>query len=265
MDGEESAPNLRAINGFAVTATPWPGRLSALAALLGGLALLNASPASARLTTGFVQELEEALNSGDESAIAILVQGSDGLIRSDLESRYAQLRERFPDSRWSLSLGPDQADGRSTLEVKVEGSSSRDGRSFRLNASQTLAVNSDGTTLGDQEVLSEESVVHSGERDLPVSLMVPDTVLTGQRYDFDVLMDEPLSDAVLAGGLAELTPEQLSSGEGPDLKLGALNAGGIFKTIQAPYRPGSQSWAVLLLHPQGTVSISRMVRVVNRL
>ena len=73
------------------------------------------------------------------------------------------------------------------------------------------------------------------------------------------------SRRLLAGGLAELTDEQLSSGEGPDLKLGALNAGGIFKTIQAPYRPGSQSWAVLVLHPEGTVSISRMVRVVNRL
>ena len=265
MDLEGSAPNLRAIPWFTVIATPCLGRLPALAALLGGMALLNASPAWAQLNPTLVQQLEEALNSGDESAVATLVQGGDGLVRTDLESRYAELLERFPESRWSLSQGPDQADGRSTLEVTVEGSTSRDGRSFRLNAKQTLAVNSDGTILGEQEVLSEESVVHSGERDLPVSLIVPETVLTGQRYDFDVLVDEPLKEAVLAGGLAELTDEQLSSGEGPDLKLGALNAGGIFKTIQAPYRPGSQSWAVLVLHPEGTVSISRMVRVVNRL
>ena len=128
MDLEGSAPNLRAIPWFTVIATPCLGRLPALAALLGGMALLNASPAWAQLNPTLVQQLEEALNSGDESAVATLVQGGDGLVRTDLESRYAELVERFPDSRWSLSQGPDQADGRSTLEVTVEGSTSRDGR-----------------------------------------------------------------------------------------------------------------------------------------
>ncbi|MEB3177391.1 MAG: hypothetical protein VKJ87_07330 [Synechococcus sp.] len=249
-----------------MTASSWLPRLQGLVAAAAGAVLLHAQPAAAGLSTTLVQKLETALNNGDGSALAVLVNGSDGLVRTPMESRYALLRERFPDSRWQLSTGKDLPDGRSTLEVQVRGSSSNaEGRNFRLSASQTLAVRSEGEQLGPQEVLAEESIVHSGERDLPVSVVVPDTVLTGQRYDLDVVMDEPLKQAVLAGGLAELTPQQLENNEGPDLKLGALNAGGIFKTIQAPYRPGSQSWAVLLLHPEGTVSISRMVRVVDRL
>ena len=50
--------------------------------------------------------------------------------------------------------------------------------------------------------------------------------------------------------------------ESPTLELTALNAGGLFKTVQAPLRPGSQTWAVLLVHPQGVVSASKRVRVV---
>ena len=235
-------------------------------AIAAGAVLLHGQPAAAGLNASLIQKLETALNNGDSSALAVLVNGSDGLVRAPMESRYELLRERFPDSRWQLSAGKDLPDGRSTLEVEVSGSGSNaEGRSFRLSASQTLAVSSEGEQLGPQEVLAEESIVHSGEKDLPVSVIVPDTVLTGQRYDLDVLMEEPLEDAVLAGGLAELTPQQMEDNEGPDLKLGALNAGGIFKTIQAPYRPGNQSFAVLLLHPEGTVSINRMVRVVNRL
>ena len=114
-------------------------------------------------------------------------------------------------------------------------------------------------------MLAEESIVRSGERDLAVSVLAPDTVLTGQRYDLDVLMDEPLKDATLAGGLTELTEADLLQEASPEIELGALNAGGIFKTIQAPYEAGRQAWAALLLHPEGTVSISRTVRVVNRL
>ena len=40
--------------------------------------------------------------------------------------------------------------------------------------------------------------MRSGDQDLPVSLLIPDAVLTGQRYDVDVVFDEPLDGAVAA-------------------------------------------------------------------
>jgi hypothetical protein len=95
-----------------------------------------------------------------------------------------------------------------------------------------------------------------------VTLQIPDAVLTGQRYDVDVLLDEPLDGAIAAGGIVELTPEQARSLESPELQLGALGGGGLFRTVQAPLTPGSQTWGVLLVHPQGLVSVSKRVRVV---
>jgi hypothetical protein len=32
--------------------------------------------------------------------------------------------------------------------------------------------------------------------------------------------------------------------------------------VQAPLKPGSQTWAVLLVHPKGIVSTTKRVRVV---
>ena len=242
-----------------MTATPW------LSLLLGGVVSLHMPAAHAQLSGALLNQLQNALNSGDTAALADLVTSSDEIGGSELENRYSQLRRQFPDSQWSLAAGQDLADGRNTLKVNVVGNGSQAGREFRLQASQTLAVRSDGLTLGSQEVLAEESIVRSGERDLAVSVLAPDTVLTGQRYDLDVLMDEPLKDATLAGGLTELTEADLLQEASPEIELGALNAGGIFNTIQAPYEAGRQAWAALLLHPEGTVSISRTVRVVNRL
>jgi hypothetical protein len=125
-------------------------------------------------------------------------------------------------------------------------------------------VQQNGNRLSSQEILGEESILRSGKANLAVSVIAPEEVLTGQRYDFDVVLDQPLKDSVLAGGISELSREAIASLRSPDISLGALNGGGIFKTIQAPYKPGSQSWAVLLMHPEGTVSVSRMVRVVAR-
>ena len=49
----------------------------------------------------------------------------------------------------------------------------------------------------------------------------------------------------------------------PSMELGALGGGGLFKTVQAPQSPGSQTWAVLLVHPDGIVSATKRVRVVS--
>jgi hypothetical protein len=104
--------------------------------------------------------------------------------------------------------------------------------------------------------------LRSGEAELPVSLLIPDAVLTGQRYDVDVLFDEPLEGAVAAGGLVALTGQQVNALESPELQLGALGGGGLFKSVQAPFTPGAQTWAILLVHPKGIVSATKRVLVV---
>ena len=68
--------------------------------------------------------------------------------------------------------------------------------------------------------------------------------------------------ALVAGGLLALTPQQVAAMESPSLDLAALGGGGLFKTVQAPYTPGSQTWAVLLVHPKGVLSATKRVRVV---
>ncbi|MGB1776736.1 MAG: hypothetical protein ACPHGV_10410, partial [Synechococcus sp.] len=103
----------------------------------------------------------------------------------------------------------------------------------------------------------------SGERALPVTLVIPDQVLTGSRYDVELIVNRPLGDAVLAGGLLPLTSDQVRDQVRPNLPLAPLAGGGLFKSVQAPLRPGAQTWAVMLVHPEGVVTATKRVRVVN--
>ena len=48
---------------------------------------------------------------------------------------------------------------------------------------------------------------------------------------------------LLAGGLIALTPEQVLGQESPDIQLQPLGGGGLFKSVQAPFKPGIQTWA----------------------
>ena len=115
----------------------------------------------------------------------------------------------------------------------------------------------------EEELLEEQSLLRSGTAELPITVQIPGAVLTGSRYDIDVIFDEPLGQAVAAGGLIELTPDQRQEQQPPLVQLAPLGGGGLFKQVQAPQRSGIQSWAVMLVHPDGVITATQQVRVVD--
>ena len=234
-----------------------PAALALAGVALGQLLLPGALRAAPSL-----QALQTALNDPAPAALAALLEPGEGLDPAAIERRRAALRQRFPDASWSVRPGATLRDGRPTTEVLVTGSRREGGINFRLEARQQLVLSGSGPRFNRQEVLHESAILRSGDADLKVSLLFPDAVLTGQRYDLDVVFDEPLEGAVIAGAIQPVTAVEQLRLQSPDLQLDALGGGGLFKTVQAPYQPGSQTWGVLLVHPKGIVAASKRVRVV---
>jgi hypothetical protein len=222
-------------------------------------AVAQATPAP---SAPVLQALESALNARDDAALVALLKPGPGLDPVQLRQRRQILRQQFPDASWRVRAGTPLHDGRGTVTLQVSGTRVQGGSTYRLDAQQTLVLQSDGRHLTGQTLLTESSLLRSGEKALPVVLQIPDAVLTGQRYDVDLIVDDPLDGALVAGGIAAVTPQQVAAMESPPLELGALGGGGVFKTVRAPQTPGSQTWAVLLVHPQGVVSATKRVRVV---
>jgi hypothetical protein len=222
-------------------------------------ALVMATPLRAAPT---LEALQGALNTPGPGALAALVEAGPGLDPAQLEQRRSALRERFPDARWSVSAGTPLRDGRPTAEVLVTGTRQDGPHSFRFEARQLLVLGASGNRFNRQEVIRESSLLRSGATDLAVSLQIPDAVLTGQRYDLDVVFDDPLDGDLAAGAIKPVSPLEQLRFQSPDLSLEALGGGGLFKSVQAPYQPGIQTWGVLLVHPKGIVSATKQVRVV---
>jgi hypothetical protein len=179
-----------------------------------------------------------------------------------IRARRLTLRQQFPNARWQVLPASPLRDGRPTVTVSVSGTRTAGGAIYRLQSEQQLALSSDGQRINGQTVLRELSLLRSGEQSPSITVQIPDVVLTGQRYDVDVIFDEPLDGALLAGGLTAVSPEQIATQSSPNLELSTLWGGGLFKSVQAPLSPGSQTWAVLLVHPQGIVTATKRVRVV---
>jgi len=232
--------------------------LALSASLAVPLASWAASPSTEQL-----QALEKALNGSDAAALRALLAEGPGIDPALLERRWSTLRQQFPDARWQLTPGSPTQKGQPTINLRVIGSRVEGNVSYRLTGDQVLELRSDGQRISGQNLLREQTILRSGDSDLPVSVLIPDAVLTGQRYDVDVIFDDPLQGALVAGGIRALSSQQVAAMDSPPVELAAMGGGGLFKRVQAPYTPGSQTWAVLLVHPRGVVSATKRVRVVS--
>ena len=230
-----------------------------LPAALALAGLVTAAPLRAAPS---LQALQEALNSSSPEVLTTVLEPGKGLDPDEVANRRLLLREQFPDASWTVQPGAPLKDGRATTQITVAGSREEGPYRFRFEAQQQLVLGASGDRFNSQEVIRESSILRSGDSDLKVSLLIPDAVLTGQRYDVDVVFDEPLDGAVVASALQPVSAADLLRMRTPDLQLEALGGGGIFKSAQAPYQPGTQTWAVLLVHPKGIVAASKQVKVV---
>ena len=236
---------------------------ASLISLLSGAAVISTLPvlAASGDDSALSTRLQQALNADDR------VQALSALMAPDqattLIDRFRRFGKRFPETRWAVRTGQPLADGRSTVNLAVSGTRQQDGLSYSFKARQRVALSVEGGLITDQEVLSDQSVLTSSKKPLPISLLIPDTVLTGSRYDVDVVVDQPLGKAMLAGGLTPVTAQQVLVQESPDVQLEPLGGGGLFKSVQAPFQPGIQTWAALLVHPDGVITVSKRVQVVD--
>ena len=149
--------------------------------------------------------------------------------------------------------------------MQVEGDAESEGLRYLLEATERIAIRLSDGRMVDQELVAHESLLRSGERPLAVTLGIPDAVLTGSRYDIDLIVDEPLDQALVAAGLIDLTQQQVEDQLRPNLPLEPMGGGGLFKSVQAPQTPGSQTWALMLVHPDGVVTATKRVRIVSSL
>ena len=235
----------------------------ARAAVLTGASLLLGQPAwsASADAASLSSQLQQALNADDNvEALSALMDPEQAATLLDSFRRFSS---RFPETRWRVSPDEAMADGRPTVKLAVTGTRQQDGLSYSFRAHQRLAFSTAAGLITGQEVLSDQSVLTSAKKPLPISLMIPDTVLTGSRYDVDVVVDQPLGKALLAGGLTAVTPEQVLAQKSPIIQLAPLGGGGLFKSVQAPFQSGVQTWAALLVHPDGVITVSKQVQVVD--
>ena len=96
---------------------------------------------------------------------------------------------------------------------------------------------------------------------LVVKIISPDKVSTGERYEMNLIIDEPLDNSLVASGMIVLKNNENIHISNNQFGIKLNQSGGLFKYIQAPSEPVSQTISAIITHPEGIYSITKKIKV----
>lgn len=195
-------------------------------------------------------------------------KNSDGLTRTSMEQALAKLWEQYPQLTYRTELKDWQTQGNSIVAETVTyitGNQQANGTPMKLESTLRSRQSFDNQSIVKQEILSERTQMTSGANPPDVQVLLPEQVRTGEQFNFDVIVKEPLGDDLLLGTAVEeaIKPELYTKPTNFELEL--LPAGGIFKQGKAPLKPENHWVSAVLVRGDGMTMITQRLQVVDRL
>lgn len=212
-------------------------------------------------TNASQQNLEGVLSFYDRQ-----FKSDDGLTRSSLAEVLAGFWQDYSQIRYSTEIESWKQEGNAWIAetvTKIQGQKMMMGRSMDMRSEIRSRQRLQNQKLVQQEILSERTILTSGNNPPTVDFLLPEQVLIGQRFSVDAIVQEPLGNDVLLGAVLEepINVENYLESESIDLEL--LSAGGLFKLGTAPVIPEPRWISAVLIRGDGITMITQRLRVVK--
>lgn len=202
-----------------------------------------------------------ALNSHNNKYLKDLVSEK---IYLNLINKKANFKKRFPNAKWFLDPDGDNQNGKHSFNILVTGKREINNLSFILKSQQKIILETYKNKIINYNIIDNYSVMKSLESPLNIKIIIPEYVLTGTRYDIDIILEEPIAENFLAGGLIQTSNKNINNLKNPSINLSPLSSGGLFKSVQAPQKPGKQTISAIMIHTKGIIAITKSVNILSK-
>lgn len=215
-----------------------------------------------------LERIETAASAGNVEAVMEGYSPSftnpDGFTYETLPTALETLWAQYDTLTYRVELQSWERDGNGyTAETVtyIDGTQIADGQPMALESVIRSQQSFVGGKIMSQETLSERNQVTSGETPPTISVILPEQVNTGESYDFDAIVMEPLGNRYLLGAAVEEGVSATDFFTGRPVELELLAAGGLFKIGEAPAAPDSRWVSALLVREDGLTVVTRRLRV----
>tara|TARA_Y100001978_G_scaffold6427_1_gene5340 strand:+ start:192 stop:917 length:726 start_codon:yes stop_codon:yes gene_type:complete len=178
----------------------------------------------------------------------------------NFKNKFFKLIKEFPDAKWEIIKSSLINANQHRLDMRLYGSKNLNGKKFKLESRFNFVFNLDNGFIKQGNIQNNLTTIRSDDNKIDIKISIPDKVLTGSKYDIDIILNQPLEETIIAGGIKEYEEGKLLN---QSITLEPLATGGIFKVSRAPLLPGLQIWTGIIAHPSGLVSFTKTVNIVE--
>ena len=211
------------------------------------------------LQIDFIRNLENSLNSRDLEFIRKNFRNDENL---NIPKQFSKIINDFPDSKWKIKRLKSNISNKETLRIEVSGKKIVNGEMHILESDFDYVFSVLNGKIDDGTIKNLFTTIRNDNKKIDISFKIPDRVLTGSKYDIDIILNKPLEEVIIAGAIR---PHQVNSFFEQEILLEPLASGGIFKITRAPSKPGIQIWSGIIAHPEGMITFTKSIDIVDKI
>jgi len=211
------------------------------------------------LKTDFIRNLENSLNTRNLEFIKNNFKNDEN---QNIKKQFSKITNEFPDSEWTIKELKSNIPNTNILRIRVLGKKIVNGDIYVLESNFDYSFSILNGKIDEGIIRNLFTTVRNDNNKIDISFKIPDKVLTGTKYDIDIILNKPLEEVIVTG---KIESHQVNSFFEKDILLEPLVSGGIFKTTRAPSKPGIQIWSGIIAHPEGMISFTKSIDIVDRI
>ena len=175
------------------------------------------------------------------------------------DKHYQDFKNKYKDAKWSIKTISHEKNN-IFLDIKITSTREIGEELYNLKSKQVVEVKTFRDKIKSFEILNEESILNSQQSPLIVRIISPDNVLTGERYEMNLIIERPLDNSFTASGMIILKGNN-NKLTNDFFGIKPNQSGGLFKYITAPLDPGYQTISAIITHPKGIYLITKKIKV----
>jgi len=211
------------------------------------------------LKVDYIRNLENSLNKRDLEFIRKNFSNDEN---QNIPKQFSKIVNDFPDSKWMIKRLKSNILNKEILRIKVSGKKIVNGEIYILESDFDYIFSILNGKFDKGTIKNIFTTIRNDNKKIDISFKIPDKVLTGSKYDIDIILNKPLEEVIIAGAIK---PHQVNSIFEQEILLEPLASGGIFKMTRAPSKPGMQIWSGIIAHPSGMITFTKSIDIVDEI
>ena len=211
------------------------------------------------LKVDFIRNLETSLNKRDLEFIRKNFRNDEN---ENIPKQFSKIINDFPDSKWTIKRLKSNISNKEILRIKVLGKKIVNEEIHILESNFDYLFSIVNGKIDEGTIKNLFTTIRTDNNKIDIIFKIPDKVLTGSKYDIDIILNKPLEEVIIAGAIK---PHQVNSLIEQEILLEPLVSGGIFKMTRAPTKPGIQLWSGIIAHPLGMITFTKSIDIVDQI